>query len=193
MGVYQRDDRGDSRGFLLLPDLNWDRKGVEGLHLLAIVERRDLWSLRGLKRRDVPWLKGLRDEAVRAAAGVARRLLVEAAVEASDGADAVNGEVNVNSDTDVDEDQFKCYVHYQPTYYHFHVHVVHCMLEAGATQAVGKAFSLDFLIQMLEGVGDGDGGLEEVSLGYTVGEQSELWKKLFLPLKKGGRVTLNDE
>lgn len=43
--------------FLLLPDLNWDRKTIGSLHLLALVERRDIWSVRDLKKGHVPWLK----------------------------------------------------------------------------------------------------------------------------------------
>lgn len=43
--------------FLLLPDLNWDRKTIGSLHLLALVERRDIWSVRDLKRSQVGWLK----------------------------------------------------------------------------------------------------------------------------------------
>lgn len=44
-------------GFLLLPDLNWDRKTMGSLHLLGLVERRDIWSVRDLKRGDVSWLR----------------------------------------------------------------------------------------------------------------------------------------
>uniref|UniRef100_A0A8H7NNT3 Uncharacterized protein n=1 Tax=Bionectria ochroleuca TaxID=29856 RepID=A0A8H7NNT3_BIOOC len=43
---WGREDEKDKEGFLLLPDLNWDRTTLEALHLLALVERRDLWSLR---------------------------------------------------------------------------------------------------------------------------------------------------
>lgn len=56
--LYHDQDPRD--GFLLAPDLNWDRKTLDSLHLLALVERRDLWSFRDLKRSDVPWLKSLR-------------------------------------------------------------------------------------------------------------------------------------
>ncbi|KAG4429903.1 hypothetical protein IFR05_014609 [Cadophora sp. M221] len=49
--------RDGDEGFLLLPDLNWDRKTVEGLHLLGLVERRDIWTLRDLRKRHVPWLR----------------------------------------------------------------------------------------------------------------------------------------
>lgn len=49
---------GAEDGFLMLPDLNWDRKTVTSLHLLGLVERRDLWSLRDLKKGHVEWLRG---------------------------------------------------------------------------------------------------------------------------------------
>ena len=53
---------GDDEGFLLMPDLNWDRKTMTGLHLLAIVNRRDIWSLRDLKKNHVVWLKHMREK-----------------------------------------------------------------------------------------------------------------------------------
>lgn len=49
-------------GFLLTPDLNWDKKTLTSLHLLALVERRDIWSLRDLKRGHVEWLKHMREK-----------------------------------------------------------------------------------------------------------------------------------
>lgn len=49
-------------GFLLLPDLNWDRKTVTSLHLLGLVERRDIWSLRDLQKSHVEWLKHMREK-----------------------------------------------------------------------------------------------------------------------------------
>jgi m7GpppX diphosphatase len=33
--------------------------------------------------------------------------------------------------------------------------------------------------------GDEDAGMADVELSYTVGEASELWTKIFLPLKQG--------
>ncbi|KAL2121563.1 hypothetical protein VTJ04DRAFT_5590 [Mycothermus thermophilus] len=110
-------------GFLLLPDLNWDRTTVEALHLLALVERRDLWSLRDLRKKHVPWLRHMREK------------LLDATTAAYPA---------------VERDQLKLYVHYQPTYYHLHVHIVHVALEAGATQAVGKAVGLDSIVAQLE-------------------------------------------
>jgi m7GpppX diphosphatase len=51
-------------GFLLLPDLNWDRKTITNLHLLGLVERRDLWSLRDLREEHVVWLKHMRTKLI---------------------------------------------------------------------------------------------------------------------------------
>ncbi|KAJ5598107.1 Scavenger mRNA decapping enzyme N-terminal [Penicillium hordei] len=158
--VILRDEgHGPEDGFLMLPDLNWDRKSMGSLHLLALVQRRDIWSLRDLKKSFVPWLKYLRER------------VLEATVSMYPG---------------LEEDQIKLYVHYQPTYYHFHIHVVNVMLEAGATQATGKAFGLENLISQLETLsGDGDPSLADVDLTYFVGEASELWTDIFQPLKQG--------
>ncbi|PYH47783.1 putative mRNA decapping hydrolase [Aspergillus saccharolyticus JOP 1030-1] len=153
-GEYHYDD-----AFLMLPDLNWDRKTMGSLHLLALVQRRDIWSLRDLKKKHVPWLKYLR-----------QRLL----------------EGTVKMYPELEKDQLKLYVHYQPTYYHFHIHVVNVMLEAGATQATGKAFGLENIISQLETIsGDEEAGMADVSLTYFLGEASELWTNVYGPLKRG--------
>ncbi|KAI4823192.1 scavenger mRNA decapping enzyme [Aureobasidium sp. EXF-8845] len=151
------DTTPEDERYLLLPDLNWDRKTLGSLHLLALVERRDIWSLRDLKKKHVTWLKSI-------VADIAK---------------------NVSRLYGIDEDMLKCYVHYQPTYYHFHIHIVHVSLEAGATQAVGKALSLDNIISQLATMAGDDGaGMDKVDLSFTLGEASELWTDVFLPLKE---------
>lgn len=72
----------------------------------------------------------------------------------------------------------------QPTYYHFHIHVVHIMLEAGSTQATGKAFGLENIITQLETLSGGiDASMADINLTFSLGESSELWTEIFLPLK----------
>lgn len=145
-------------GFLLTPDLNWDRQTLDALHLLGLVERRDIWSLRDLRRKHIPWLRHMKAKFLEATTRVYPT---------------------------IDEDQLKLYVHYQPTYYHFHIHIVHVALEAGATQAVGKAVGLDSIIEQLEGMrGDDEAGMDGVTLSYTLGEASDLWTEVFEPLKR---------
>ncbi|RDL30712.1 uncharacterized protein BP5553_10057 [Venustampulla echinocandica] len=147
-------------GFLLLPDLNWDRKTMASLHLLALVERRDIWSLRDLRKSHVKWLREMREK------------LLDATVKCY-------------AEKGIEKDQLKLYVHYQPTYYHFHIHIVHVALEAGATQATGKAVGLENIVETLEHMqGDEDAGMESLEMHYTVGEASELWTEVFEPLKK---------
>lgn len=59
--VILRDaGHGPEDGFLMLPDLNWDRKTMGSLHLLALPLRRDIWSLRDLSKKHLPWLRYLR-------------------------------------------------------------------------------------------------------------------------------------
>ncbi|KAH6672743.1 HIT-like domain-containing protein [Plectosphaerella plurivora] len=152
--------REGDEGFLLLPDLNWDRSTIDALHLLALVERRDIWSLRDLRKRHIPWLEHMRDKLVAA---------------------------TTQKYPSLEADQLKLYVHYQPTYYHFHIHIVHVQLEAGATQATGKAVGLESIIETLRAMGgeDDEAGMHTLALSYTLGEQSELWTDIFGPLKVG--------
>ncbi|KAF2873464.1 HIT-like domain-containing protein [Massariosphaeria phaeospora] len=152
-------------GFLLLPDMNWDRKTVGSLHLLGLVERRDVWSVRDLRKGMVGWVSHMREKLLDATVGLY---------------------------PEVERDQLKLYVHYQPTYYHFHIHIVHVSLEAGGTQATGKALGLENIISQLETLqGSDDAGMADVSLAYHLGEASELWEKIYLPLKEGRSVDLD--
>ena len=58
-------------------------------------------------------------------------------------------------------------------------------MEPNATQAVGKAFSLPNLIAQLEAMSGGpDNSMADVSITYTLGENHELWTKVFGPLKR---------
>ena len=60
--------QGSSReeAFLVTPDLNWDKKTLTSLHLLVLVERRDFWSLRDLKKSHVNWMKHMREKILHA-------------------------------------------------------------------------------------------------------------------------------
>lgn len=147
-------------GFLLAPDLNWDRKTISSLHLLALVERRDIWSLRDLKKKHIPWLKEMREKILESAVGC-------------------------YGEEGLERDMVKLYVHYQPTYYHFHIHIVNVALESGGTQAIGKAVGLGSIISTLECMGgDEETGMEMLEMSYTIGEASELWTEIFEPLKR---------
>jgi m7GpppX diphosphatase len=68
--LYRSKEVESKDDFLLLPDLNWDRTTIGGLHLLALVERRDIWSVRDLKKKDVSWLRHLRSTLTKAVEGL---------------------------------------------------------------------------------------------------------------------------
>ncbi|KAJ4389907.1 hypothetical protein N0V93_007379 [Gnomoniopsis smithogilvyi] len=154
-------------GFLLTPDLNWDKKTLQALHLLGLVERRDIWSLRDLKVKHITWLEHMKTKFIEATEKVY---------------------------PEIESDQLKLYVHYQPTYYHFHIHIVHVALEAGATQATGKAIGLESIIEHLKSMGDDqEKGMDSVSLSYTLGEASELWTDIFEPLRRSGKASQSQE
>lgn len=50
---------------------------------------------------------------------------------------------------------------------------------------MGKALSLDNIISQLATMaGDEEAGMDNVDLSFTLGEASELWTDVFLPLKQ---------
>ncbi|MCJ1375076.1 hypothetical protein MMC20_006310 [Loxospora ochrophaea] len=147
----------EEEGFLILPDMNWDRKTMSSLRLLCLVERRDIWSLRDLSKRHVNWLKNMR-----------AKILIAV------------GDLYPN----IESDMLKLYIHYQPTYYHFHIHIVHTSLDPNSTQAVGKAFGLENTISQLANLTEPNAGMADFDLTYSMGEASELWTEVFLPLKR---------
>ena len=71
----------------------------------------------------------------------------------------------------------------QPSYYHFHLHAVAVAHDGGSGQAAGKAFLLGNVISQLETMRNEESGFEDVELTYVLGEDSELWEKVFAGLK----------
>ncbi|BEJ10693.1 hypothetical protein CspHIS471_0101150 [Cutaneotrichosporon sp. HIS471] len=109
-------------GFMLVPDLKWDGTTTAGLYLTAIVRDGSIRSMRDLERRHIPLLKSIKREAYSVCA---------------DKFDVAAGELRL-------------FIHYQPSYYHFHVHVVHVAHEIFAGMAVGQAHMLDDVVNWLE-------------------------------------------
>lgn len=146
------EDPDPAEGFILLPDLKWDRKTMSAMYTMAIVHRRDVASLRDLTKQDAAWLRRVQQK------------IVEGIYEKYPG--------------EVEEDQIKCYVHYQPSYYHFHIHAVHVAHDGGEGQAVGRALLLGNVISQLEVMEEGK-GFKDLELTYFLGEESELWQGVF--------------
>ncbi|KAI5994745.1 HIT-like domain-containing protein [Pisolithus albus] len=112
--------------FLILPDMKWDSttSPLTALYLLALVRDpsiRSMRDLRGDESGHLSLLKAIRDAA-------------HSVVERSYG--LARGNVRL-------------YVHYQPSYYHFHVHIVHALQSGIMGMTVGQAHLLDDIISLV--------------------------------------------
>ncbi|KAJ2849385.1 hypothetical protein GGI22_005545, partial [Coemansia erecta] len=119
------EDPDPVNGFVILPDLKWDASNPNNMYLVAIVHRRDVKSLRDLTRQHLPLLKNIAQKSQHAAQRYG-----------------------------VPPDQLRLYVHYQPSYYHFHVHITNVNFENRGMYA-GRAHLLDAIIFNIESVSDG--------------------------------------
>lgn len=93
--IYEDPDT--SNGFILLPDMKWDSRVINNLYALAICHRRGIRSIRDLDASHIPLLENIRDRSLQA---IEDRFGIKRA-------------------------QVRTYIHYQPTFYHLHVHVCH--------------------------------------------------------------------
>ncbi|XP_073459369.1 m7GpppX diphosphatase [Aquarana catesbeiana] len=117
--VYENSD--PENGFLLLPDFKWNQKQVEDLYLIAISQKRGIKSLRDLTADHLPLLRNILQEGTEA---ILKRYKLQA-------------------------NQLRIFLHYQPSYYHLHVHFTALGHDApGIT--VERAHLLSDVIQNLE-------------------------------------------
>ncbi|GAQ88082.1 Scavenger mRNA decapping enzyme [Klebsormidium nitens] len=144
--IYEDPD--PQLGFTLHPDLKWDQKQVDSLHCVAIVHRRDLHSLRDLTPAHLPLLKNLQAKATQA----------------------------ITSKYGASANELRCYVHYQPSYYHFHLHITHLQLDEGHGMAAGKAHLLEDIIDNLEVFGEHE-YYQKRTLYYSIGTNDPLFKR----------------
>lgn len=138
-------DKDPENGFVLLPDMKWDGINMDSLYLCCIVNRLDISSVRDLNGTHLDFLIGLQKEIKQ----------------------------KTQEKYPVESDQLRVFVHYQPSYYHFHIHVVnnkHPGLGDGI--AVGKAILLDTVIENLKLMSD---YYSKVNIGYNLGENHKLW------------------
>ncbi|KDQ10325.1 hypothetical protein BOTBODRAFT_36426 [Botryobasidium botryosum FD-172 SS1] len=138
------EDPSPTSGFIIIPDLKWDRKTLSSLYLVAIAHNGDIKSLRDLRKTHLGMLRSIRREAAR----VVREQW------------GVDGSVGL-----------RLFVHYQPSYYHFHVHIVSVDYVGFSGMNVGQAHLLDDIISLLElDPGDGPSVFERMTLTYALGE-----------------------
>ncbi|NXW13981.1 DCPS diphosphatase, partial [Circaetus pectoralis] len=81
-------------GFVLVPDFKWNQNQLDDLYLIALIHRREVKSLRDLTAEHIPLLRNILQE----------------------------GKEAVVKHFGVPGSQLRIYLHYQPSYYHLHVH-----------------------------------------------------------------------
>lgn len=133
--------------FMVLPDMKWDLKTVSSLYLVALVQDRTIRSLRDLRKGHVGLLSSIRSEAERV----------------------------VKEKWGLGRGALRMYVHYQPSYYHFHVHIVNGNYQGAMVgMSVGQAHLLDDIISLLELELEGPSVFERMTLTYGLGDQHGL-------------------
>jgi len=137
--------------FLILPDMKWDLKTLSSLYLVAIIQDRNIRSIRDLRRSHIRLLLNVRNEA----------------------------EGMVKRKWGLGKGSLRMFIHYQPSYYHFHVHIVNANYEGLLGMSVGQAHLLDDIISLLELDSAGDVGiLQRMTLTYGLGDQHGLYKDM---------------
>ncbi|GFO01313.1 M7gpppx diphosphatase [Plakobranchus ocellatus] len=132
-------------GFVLLPDMKWDRKSVDQLYLVAIVHRHGIRSLRDLTTEHLPLLENIR------AKGLA----------------AINDKYGVPSH------QMRVYLHYQPSYYHLHIHFTALRLDSPPGSDTLRAHLLDDVIDNIRCDCE---FYRKKTMSYVVRDGDELYK-----------------
>ncbi|XP_067658757.1 m7GpppX diphosphatase-like [Haliotis asinina] len=138
------EDPDPDTGFVLLPDMKWDRKDIDSLYLVAIVHKQGIKSLRDLGQQHLPLLKNILEK----------------------------GTIAIQEKYSVPKSQLRIYFHYQPSYYHLHVHFTHLRYEAPGFDAL-RAHLLEDVIDNIETCND---YYQNKSLSFTVRENQQLYK-----------------
>ncbi|XP_075999546.1 m7GpppX diphosphatase-like [Genypterus blacodes] len=108
-------------GFVLLPDFKWDQKQLDNLYLVAIVHKGGIKSLRDLTAEHLPLLQNI----------------------------YLKGKEAILERYGLPASKLRVYLHYQPSYYHLHVHFTALGYEAPGC-GVERAHLLADVIQNLQ-------------------------------------------
>ena len=139
------EDKDPETGFILAPDFKWNGESTSDLYCLAIIHQRGLKSLRDLRASHLPLLLNIRQEAVRA----------------------------VSAKYGLEASQVRCYLHYQPSYYHLHVHVTSLAFSPPGF-GCDKSHLLDTVIDNIQ---RDSNYYQNASLSFVVREKDKLFRK----------------
>mmetsp|Transcript_13046 Transcript_13046/g.47640 ORF Transcript_13046/g.47640 Transcript_13046/m.47640 type:complete len:307 (-) Transcript_13046:221-1141(-) len=115
------EDSCPRKGFMLHPDMKWDRQDLKNLYCIALCMDRAIRSLRDLKLEHIELLQNIRDKGTQA----------------------------IQERFGVSRESLRIFVHYHPSYYHFHVHFTRLGIGGGGELA-GRAHLLDDIIENIQ-------------------------------------------
>ncbi|XP_076263023.1 m7GpppX diphosphatase-like isoform X2 [Rhynchophorus ferrugineus] len=139
------EDKDPVNGFVIVPDLKWNGE-IDTLYFLAICNRRDIKSLRDLSAKHIPLLENIKEKGL-------------SAIQCKYG---------------LDSSQLRIYFHYQPSFYHLHIHITHLKHEAPGILAE-RAHMLMTVINNLNLMPD---YYEKATIPYVVRENDKLFETL---------------
>ncbi|KAN0111709.1 HIT-like domain containing protein [Russula decolorans] len=149
--LFRSPPEADPFGFLILPDMKWDLANLASLYLVALTLLPNIKSLRDLNLSHLPLLRSIRREATNV----------------------------VKSRWGLERTELRLFIHYQPSYYHFHVHIVNANHTALMGMTVGQAHMLDDIISLLElDEPTGPSIFQRMTLSYGLGEQHGLFSAM---------------
>src|SRR5699024_5068010 len=130
--IIYEENLDTDQGFILVKDMKWkvDKEELSELekseiYINAFVVRRDLHSLRDLTAEHLPLLEGI----------------------------FTRGRKAIADKFSVEEQELRVFIHYQPSFYHLHVHFTHIKAENGGFQAE-RAHMLATVIENIRLVSD---------------------------------------
>ncbi|KAK9793487.1 hypothetical protein WJX73_002981 [Symbiochloris irregularis] len=139
------NDQSESTGFVLLPDMKWDQTDNDSLYCVAISHRKDIRSLRDLRSEHLPLLRNIMRQSCQV----------------------------LENKFAIKSDHLRIYVHYQPSYYHFHVHFS-SMKQLGSGLLAGKAHVLSDVIDNIATIAPDY--YAKRTLAFALGERDPLFE-----------------
>lgn len=138
--------------YVVLPDMKWDGKDVSTLYCCCIVFDGRISSIRDLDASHVPYLERIQQSILEEVPRVYR-------------------------EQGLRRDSLRLYVHYQPSYYHFHIHIVNAsFLGLSGSMLAGKAVLLGDVIDNLRNMPASSRGYADKTLTYQLKESHQLWE-----------------
>ncbi|CAO3631273.1 unnamed protein product [Cunninghamella blakesleeana] len=136
-------DHDPKEGFVILPDMKWDGNPLS-LYLVAIVMNPELLSIRSLTSDHLPLLRKIQSTCYQLA----------------------------KEKYHLEKHQLRLFFHYQPSYYHLHIHITALSMVDPPGALVGQAHLFDTVINHLELYPN---YYQMATLSYSIGERHPLY------------------